>query len=251
MGIDRDSTSDVTPTVTLAKVYERQGLLDEAADVYRKLVALEPERSDLDQALKDIEERLKGEKGEAPLASEPETVLSRLERWQEGVEGRKRIVGERPVKERRILVIRASKEDTVVQPGQSFSDGLTVEQIDGEVKEAAKACGMVAETFQSNDERELVRKIEEASGGFDALIINPGEYAHTSTATRDALSRLDIPVIEVHLSNTHGKGPLGQESLTAGVVTAHLAGFGKNGYAMAVETAANMTHKASRPREGA
>jgi 3-dehydroquinate dehydratase II len=250
MGIDRDSTSDVIPTVTLAKVYERQGLLDEAADVYRKLVALEPERSDLDEALKDIEERLK-EEGGAALESEPEIVLTRLERWQQGIKGRKRVTGKRPEKEIRVMVIQASKEDTVGEPVQSFSGGLTLEEIDGEVKEAAKACGMVAETFQSNDERQLVRKIEEASEGIDALIISPAEYAHTSTATRDALLGLDIPIIEVHLSNAHGKGSLGQGSLTADVVTAHLAGFGKNGYAMAVKAAANMTRKASRPREGA
>lgn len=247
MGTDGNGTSDVTPTVTLAKVYEKQGLLDEAADVYRKLLALEPERLDLDQALKDIEERLKEEKGEAPLKSEPEKVLTRLERWQQGIKGRKSVAGKRPEKEIRVMVIQASKGHL----GQYFPGGLTVEQIEGEVTAAAKACGMVAETFQSNDERALVRKIEDARGGFDALIINPAEYAHTSAGIRDALSRLDIPIIEVHLSNTHGEGSLGQGSLTADVVTAHLAGFGKHGYAMAVEAAANMTHKASRTRKGA
>ena len=60
MDMDRDNTGDVIPTVTLARLYEKQGFLDRAAAVYRKLVALEPDRTGLQEQLRDIERRLEG-----------------------------------------------------------------------------------------------------------------------------------------------------------------------------------------------
>jgi 3-dehydroquinate dehydratase-2 len=247
VGSDREKTGDVSPTVTLAKVYERQGLLHEAAEVYRALLALEPERSDLNRALKDIEGRLKEEREER-LTWEPETVLTRLERWQQGIEGRKGAAGKRSEKEMKVMVIRGSKEDTGGQWEEPSSDGFGSRDVDTQVKDVAGKRGILAETFQSHDERDLVWKIEDTLGRYDVLIIDPGEYAHTSMTMREALSRLEIPIIEVHPSNTSGKGSLGQKSLTADVATAHLAGFGIKGFTMALEAATNLKNKAPRQK---
>jgi 3-dehydroquinate dehydratase-2 len=243
MGFGTDHTPDATPTVTLAKVYEKQGLLDRAAEVYRRLIALEPERTELGEALRDLERRLDRERPE-PLESGTQTVLSRLERWKEGIHGRKRARDPQPGKGKRILVIHGPKADIVGQAEPFSSDDMTLEQIDGEIKEIARTCDMVADTFQSDDEGELAQKIGDASEGYDVVIINPAGYAQTGTAIRDALSKLDIPIVEVHLSNTHGQGFAGQKSLIADIATAQLAGFGKEGYMMAVRASANMTRKA-------
>ena len=239
---DRDNTGDVKPTITLAKVYEDQGLLDEAAEVYRELVALEPEREDIRDALRDIERRLKGEVAE-PEELETEAILSQLERWQGSIHSRKESLDQRPERKRGILVVHGPNVEIAMKTERSLSGDAALEQVNAEIKKTAEACGMSAETFQSNDERELVQKISEASDGYDFLIINPGESAHTGTAIRDALSTLDIPIAEVHLSNTCGGDPARQKSLIADVVTAYLAGFGTEGYVMAVRAAANMTHE--------
>jgi len=127
------------------------------------------------------------------------------------------------------------------EPGLYGHEAL--DQIDSEIKEIAEECGMVAETFQSNYEGALIEKIHQAIDGYDALIINPAAYTHTSVAIRDALLILDIPIIEVHLSNIYRREAFRHKSLIADVVTARIAGFGKNGYMMAVYAVANMVKK--------
>jgi 3-dehydroquinate dehydratase-2 len=121
----------------------------------------------------------------------------------------------------------------------------TLGEIDGEIKRAAADLGMTAETFQSNHEGEIVEKIHEAMEGFGAVIINPAAYTHTSVAIRDALLMLDIPIIEVHLSNIHEREPFRQESLIADVVTGQVVGFGKNGYILAVKAVSKLSSSAS------
>jgi 3-dehydroquinate dehydratase-2 len=122
----------------------------------------------------------------------------------------------------------------------------TLEDIDREIKQTAQDCGMVAQTFQSNYEGALVEKIQEAIGTYDALIINPAAYTHTSVAIRDALLMLDVPIIEVHLSNIYRREPFRHKSLIADVVTARIAGFGKEGYMVAVQAAADMVRRELR-----
>ena len=233
MATDRDDIADVTPTVTLAKLYEGQGLLDKAAAVYRKLVVLEPNRTELDEALRGIERRLEGQRRQ-PGKSGKKTALYRLRQWQGAISGRKRCLDQGHEKKTRILVIHGQNPD---MPGPRD----TPEQTDKDIKDAAEAGGVRVDIFQSNREGELVQKICEASDTYDAVIINPGEHTRTSMAIRDALLKLEIPIIEVHLSNVFGLEPSRQKSLISDVVTAHLAGFGREGYVMAVRAAANMT----------
>ena len=114
----------------------------------------------------------------------------------------------------------------------------------GVIKKTAEECGMSVDTFQSNHEGDLIEKIYEALDGYDVLIINPAAYTHTSVAIRDALLMLDIPIIEVHLSNIYRREPFRQKSMMADVATAQLAGFGKDGYTIAVRAAAKMSRRA-------
>lgn len=240
MATERDDIADLTPTVTLAKLYEGQGLLDKAAAVYRKLVVLEPNRTELDEALMGIERRLEGQRRQPGKAGK-KTALYRLRQWQGAISGRKRCLDQGHEKKTRILVIHGQNLDMPGQRDTPTSNDVALEQTDKDIKDAAEAGGVRVDIFQSNREGELVQKICEASDTYDAVIINPGEHTRTSMAIRDALLKLEIPIIEVHLSNVFGLEPSGQKSLISDVVTAHLAGFGRQGYVMAVRAARNMT----------
>jgi 3-dehydroquinate dehydratase-2 len=91
--------------------------------------------------------------------------------------------------------------------------------------------------FQSNIEGEIVSRIQELTKqDFNGLIINPGGYAHTSIAILDALQILKIPIIEVHLTNTHKREEFRQVKLTARASTIILEGLGKNAYLMAIQS---------------
>lgn len=91
------------------------------------------------------------------------------------------------------------------------------------------------EWYQSNIEGEIVSRIQKAfSEKFDALVINPGGYAHTSVAIHDALKILKIPVIEVHLSQVYKREEFRHTLLTAKAATAIISGLGKDVYHIAI-----------------
>lgn len=100
----------------------------------------------------------------------------------------------------------------------------------------AKVQGLVTlDWFQSNLEGEIVTRIQKAhSENFDALIINPGGYAHTSVAIHDALKILKIPVIEVHLSQVYKREEFRHTLLTAKAASAIMSGLGRHSYYVAI-----------------
>ncbi len=109
------------------------------------------------------------------------------------------------------------------------------EIIDYTEKKLGHKCEL--EWFQSNLEGEIVTRIQElVAQDFSALVINPGAYSHTSVAILDALHILKIPIIEVHLSNTHRREEFRQTKLTAKASTIIMEGLGKNAYFMAIES---------------
>lgn len=92
------------------------------------------------------------------------------------------------------------------------------------------------DTFQSNGEGEIIDRIQAAySDGTDAIIINPGAYTHYSIAIRDALASIDMPIIEVHISNVHKREEFRHTSITAPVCAGQIVGLGLNGYLLAVD----------------
>lgn len=93
------------------------------------------------------------------------------------------------------------------------------------------------EWFQSNIEGEIVSRIQRAhSENYDALVINPGGYAHTSVAIHDALKILKIPVIEVHLSQVYRREEFRHTLLTAKACSAIMSGLGKQSYYVAIQS---------------
>jgi len=237
---DTDDAADLTPTVTLAELYEEQGFLDKAASIYKKLLVMEPDRAALKEALEAIEKRLAGSTPQ-PEKSETKTMLGHLTGWRKVIRERKKMLDQKGEKRRKVLVIHGPNLHMLGRREPSVYGTSTLKEIDEEIKKTAEECGMSADTFQSNHEGELIEKIYETLDGYDVLIINPAAYTHTSVAIRDALLMLDIPIIEVHLSNIYRREPFRQKSMITDVVTAQVAGFGKDGYTIAVRAAANMT----------
>lgn len=93
---------------------------------------------------------------------------------------------------------------------------------------------------QSNSEGELVTWIQEAAGVFDALVINPGAYTHTSVALHDALRFLEVPIIEIHLSNIHQREDFRHRSYVSLVARGVICGLGAKGYDLALMGVADL-----------
>jgi 3-dehydroquinate dehydratase-2 len=98
----------------------------------------------------------------------------------------------------------------------------------------AKPLGIELSSVQSNSEGDLVDYIQQAVGVYGGIIINPGAYSHTSIAIRDAIESINIPVIEVHLSNIYKREEYRRKSYVSEVATGVISGLGANGYILAV-----------------
>jgi 3-dehydroquinate dehydratase II len=109
----------------------------------------------------------------------------------------------------------------------------------------ASAHGLDVVFRQSNHEGELVEWIQEARLKSVGVIINAGAYTHTSVAIHDALRALEVPVIEVHLSNTFAREEFRHNSLISPVAKGLILGFGANGYVLAVDALASLIEEAA------
>lgn len=111
----------------------------------------------------------------------------------------------------------------------------TLDEINAEI--AARFKGDVFEFFQSNIEGELCSQIHSArEEGFDGIILNAGAFTHYSYALRDAIASVDVPVVEVHMSNVHAREEFRHRSVISEVCRGVICGFGKYSYILAVES---------------
>jgi 3-dehydroquinate dehydratase II len=113
----------------------------------------------------------------------------------------------------------------------------TLDRINQELESLAKAEGVDLTIHQSNAEGELVEWIQKAAGQFDALVINPGAFTHTSVALRDAILAVGIPTVEVHLSNIYRREEFRQHSYIAAVAVGQISGFGADSYLLGLRAA--------------
>jgi 3-dehydroquinate dehydratase-2 len=111
---------------------------------------------------------------------------------------------------------------------------MKLEDIHTQMKAVAEQNGFEIEFFQSNLEGEIVDKIQECLGDADGIIINPAAYTHTSIAIRDALSAVQLPAIEVHISNIARREEFRKKSLISDVVAGTITGFGPFSYHLAM-----------------
>lgn len=112
---------------------------------------------------------------------------------------------------------------------------LTFDEINDEIKKKAEELGLVAEIFQSNHEGAIIDKIQECYSNADGIVINPGAYTHYSYAIRDALASVNIPIVEIHMSNIHKREEFRHTSVTVPVCVGQICGFGWQGYLLAIE----------------
>ena len=114
----------------------------------------------------------------------------------------------------------------------------TLADIDEMCRETASTLGYDVECVQSNHEGALIDAIHGARGRHLGIVINAGAYTHTSYAIRDALASVDLPSIEVHLSNIQAREPFRRHSCIADVVMGQIAGFGAESYLLAIRALA-------------
>lgn len=95
--------------------------------------------------------------------------------------------------------------------------------------------GIDLETCQSNIEGEIVEKIHSAKAGVDGIVINAGAYTHTSIAIRDAISAINIPTVEVHMTNIYKREEFRHHSYLAPVCVGQISGFGSNSYKLGIK----------------
>lgn len=110
----------------------------------------------------------------------------------------------------------------------------TYRDLEAFISGAARECGVEVEIFQSNHEGALVDRIQAAYGAFDAIVINPAAYTHTSVAILDALKAVALPVVEVHLSDVDAREDFRRFSYVSLAAEKVIKGKGFQGYAEAV-----------------
>nr|WP_246582672.1 type II 3-dehydroquinate dehydratase [Clostridium mobile] len=124
---------------------------------------------------------------------------------------------------------------------------LTLDDINNIIKENTKENNIYLDFFQSNYEGEIVTVIGESINKYSGIIINPGAYSHYSIAILDAIRGVNIPVIEVHLSNIYGREEYRRKSITAEGCIGVISGFGYYGYIMAIHALINNINKVIKP----
>ena len=111
----------------------------------------------------------------------------------------------------------------------------TLADVEANCQELGEKLGVKVTFYQSNYEGEIISYIQEAKERFDGVVINPGGYTHTSVAILDALALLDIPKIELHISNIHAREECRNKSLISPVVDGIICGLGVKGYELAIK----------------
>ncbi len=134
----------------------------------------------------------------------------------------------------KIVVIQGPNLNMLGIREQNIYGPMKLEQIHAQMKDFGTQNGLEVEFFQSNLEGEIVDRIQECYGDIDGIVINPAAYTHTSIAIRDAIAAVNIPTIEVHISNIHRREEFRKENMIAPVCASSIVGFGPFGYHLAM-----------------
>ena len=134
----------------------------------------------------------------------------------------------------KIVVIQGPNLNMLGVREQNIYGPMKLDDIHAQMQGFAEQNGVEIEFFQSNLEGEIVDRLQECLGDANGIIINPAAYTHTSIAIRDAISAIQIPTVEVHLSNIHQREEFRHTSLTAPVCAGQIVGFGPFGYHLAM-----------------
>lgn len=139
---------------------------------------------------------------------------------------------------RRILVLHGPNLNLLGKREPHIYGATTLSEINDRLTARAQAKGVQLETFQSNNEGELVGRVQRLlDDPMDFVIVNPAAFTHTSVALRDALAAVKVPFIEVHLSNVFSREPFRHHSYFTDIAVGMICGLGPSGYELALEHA--------------
>jgi 3-dehydroquinate dehydratase-2 len=144
-----------------------------------------------------------------------------------------------------VLVIHGPNLNLLGKREPDIYGTVTLEEINTRLASLARELGTNIAFFQSNHEGELVQKIQDAMSTFQALVINPGAYTHTSVALRDAIASTGILTVEVHLSNIYRREEFRHHSYISGVALGQIAGFGPESYLLGLRAAVQAVKNAA------
>ncbi len=135
----------------------------------------------------------------------------------------------------KVLVVHGPNLNMLGQRETDVYGDVDLKEIDERIKKEADALSLEVESFQSNDEGELVSKIQKANEEFDGLILNPAAFTHYSIAIRDAVAAVKVPVIEVHLTNIFAREEFRHKSVISAVSKGVISGFGPDSYILGLK----------------
>ncbi|MCQ9208671.1 MAG: type II 3-dehydroquinate dehydratase [Omnitrophica bacterium] len=137
----------------------------------------------------------------------------------------------------KILVIHGPNLNLLGKRQPKVYGKFTLKEIDSKLKKLAGKEKVSIKFLQSSHEGEIVEAIGSARNSFDALLINPAAYTHTSVAIRDAVEAVRVPTVEVHLSNIYAREEFRHTSLIAPVAYGQVCGFGIDSYLLGLRAA--------------
>ena len=134
----------------------------------------------------------------------------------------------------RIAIINGPNLNLIGQREQAIYGNVSLSALQQHLLENWSSESLALEFFQSNHEGQLIDYIQGLSG-VSGLVVNPGGYTHTSISIRDALLAVELPFVEVHISNVHAREPFRRLSYFSDIAQATICGFGLKGYEFAIE----------------
>jgi len=140
-----------------------------------------------------------------------------------------------------VLVIHGPNLNLLGSREPQTYGAATLADVDALLARAALDLGVTVHCVQHNSEGAIVDELHAARGTYDGILINPGAYTHYAYAIRDAIAAIAIPAIEVHLTNTQAREPFRSVSVVAAVCRGTIAGFGPNGYVLALRALVDST----------
>ncbi len=144
---------------------------------------------------------------------------------------------------KKILVIHGPNLDLLGSRERKVYGDITLPEINKALEDLARKQNVALSIMQSNHEGEIVGTIGKApQENIDAIVINPAAYTHTSIAIRDAVAAINIPTIEVHLSNIYAREDFRHNSLIAPVAQGQISGFGVNSYLLGLQAAIHLVN---------